>query len=217
MSLETPKKPLTHKILQYLLEIDSIDEDQVIITDFLKQRWRKDTNEDWNDIDRIKRALERLLINNLITLSFDPDRNRLNEDKIHPTTGEKYRCTLDNTNIQAGLTQDGYDRIVEVLRLEKQDEINQSLKDSGDSAIITNTSVRRLNRFLKWANIGALAIAAATGVFIALTFLKDDGKDLRPIYTQLESIARSQDSMRLIQREIQTSLQKALSSPSKRR
>jgi hypothetical protein len=84
---------------------------------------------------------------------------------------------------------------------------NTSLREANASLTATNTSIRRLNTFLIYSNILALLNAAAPGVFIALTFLKDDGKDLQPIYTQLGQQRKLLDSMLQSEKGINSSLQ----------
>lgn len=95
--------------------------------------------------------------------------------------------------------------------------VNQAVIEVSKSTLLTNislqetnTSIRDINKTLKTTNILGVIVAAITGVFIALTFLKDDGKELRSIYTQLKQTSQILDSMRKAQKGIDSSLGKAV-------
>jgi hypothetical protein len=153
-------KPLIYLILIELHDRDAVNEDQIIINDFLNRIWRKGTDEDSNDLNRIKMALERLVAKGYITKSYNPSHHELNVIKAD-SQGKQYRCDLDDTDVQVGLTPSGYDYIIDALRKERQDAINETIKKN--STVQKNT-----------ARIVA-CFAGLTTLFSVITFFRACG------------------------------------------
>lgn len=186
-------KPLMYRILIDLLDKEAVNEDQIIINDFLKTTWRKGTDEDINDLNRINTALDRLLTKGYITKSIDPFGHYLTQLLKNLKTGETYRCDLENTNIQVGITASGYDYITNEIRKDKQDIINEEVRIN--SRVQKNT-----------AKIVA-GLACVTMIISALTFLKSREQPPSSILQESAHMRSVLDSICKHQRGIDSSLQ----------
>jgi len=114
---------------------------------------------------------------------------------------------------------------LEVFKLEKERleydlakitlTTNQSVIDTNESVRDTNDSFKKLNGSLKLTNIASAIIALLTGIFIALTFFKQESTDLAPITIQLKQQAQMLDSMTKVQNRMASYLQGIKDSTSK--
>jgi hypothetical protein len=119
---------------------------------------------------------------------------------------EVFESLLDNTiprsvGVDAGdfeivvgkLTESG-EYICERLGAELHVKKNPSY-DLDQNIKATNVSVQQLNGLLRTTNTWAVIIAATTGLFIAMTFFKNDTKDLQILNFKLDRQAQILDSM----------------------
>ena len=149
-----------------------------------------------NDLNRIEMALERLCRNDYITKTTDPPHRVLNSTAFHGVTNEKITYDLNNTNIQVGLTPEGYSYITDELRKEKQEEINETIKDN---------SVAQKNT--------AIAVACFTLITMLVsvaTFWSTCGKPQQNLLQVPPHILLKLDSTLQVQRGINSSLRKAV-------
>ena len=100
--------PMIHKILVELYTKNVVDEDQIVFNYFLIPLWRKGTDEGNNDLDRIERSLQKLLNKGYITKSTNLDIPNIGATASLNKTFNGTYVDLYNTNVQVGLTQEGY-------------------------------------------------------------------------------------------------------------
>ena len=213
------KESIFHKILIYLYRNDAINENQIDITEFLKTIWDKgNTGEQWNNLNRIKYAIDRIQSDGYGHFENSPGYLSLNEEKFREDMSTKYTVVLGydlnkgEVAIKARITTKGYDYIRLYIRDNEQHA----------SVLKTNDSVLRLNNdvlpktFRSQDRIGAisLVIAGITAIFIILTvYLSEHGvisEELKNTNKVMSSQSQSLESLKQSVQNLDSALSKAV-------
>ena len=175
------KEPIIYKILLHLYEREAINEDAIDITDFLKTIWDENNSaEEFNNLNRINYAMNRILENGYGQFFFSPQYCTLNQAKTMPN-GKTERCTPKNIAISARISTKGHDYIVDEMRKRQQDLLiansiatNKSLQDVNASNSALNRQTQKYYSHLKWATwvIAGATIANVLVILLPLFFNK---------------------------------------------
>lgn len=144
------KGSLANEILMYLYYEDVINEDVILISNYLTEKQNTDTyNNDtlvWNNFNRIKNAIDKIEKNNYATFSYIP-HGPLGTLKLGRT------CRLENTEVRVKFHPAGFEYIRNFIRENEQHnsilETNKSVIESNRLSGIVNASIVDLNRETK--------------------------------------------------------------------
>ncbi|MDP9042217.1 MAG: hypothetical protein M3N30_09555 [Bacteroidota bacterium] len=186
--------------------------------EILKNLYENQLIEDYNIMTFLIKECPDVSLGDIWKYLFEMETDAViyNVDAIQKSslyTASTTPCKSYAGRLEMRIKHPGIIEIQEYLLTEQTRSVNESLIVANRSSVTTNQSIKDLNDKTtlfygsqKTFNIIALLIAGLTGLFIAMQYFKDDAKDLKPIYTRLEQIMRSQDSMRKAQVRIDSSL-----------
>lgn len=134
------------------------------------------------------------------------------------TIETKKHGTLNNINVLAHLTTDGFEYVKEIIRQQKQDDLIERQAKSTEE---TNKSVRRTNRFMRenaqrQINLtrASIIVAGASAIFafgsIATTIIvakmDSTSTEVQQLKTQLQKQSQIQEQMSQYQKGLDSSL-----------
>jgi len=206
-----------HDILKYLLEKGGASK-EIVISGYLKQIMGDNAN-DPGSLMELGNTIGRLRGRNYIAPNYTPIFG-------HTGNGFTHNTLDDHPNFSLRLTQDGHDYISNSLKESKELQLLErqtlSIEATNDLSRSVFTSTIRLNdevipkfnKTQKRLGILTLVVAAISLVSISLsTYYASKGvtsEDIESLRQQLQSNKISLDSMRQVQKEIDSSLLKAV-------
>lgn len=165
---------LIFDILNYLYEMDVVNETQADITDFINQikKNRGDRIEQHN-VNRINKAIGLIRARNYANIFFA-------KDNVFTPALE-----IDTDRVQASLLLAGYDYVVDERRKKESDELNKNIKD--------NTTVQKISAIIMLVFTAALVATAIINVDVLVTKPPPSPLQLSPQTEQLlDNMLKSQ-------------------------